>query len=102
MLPSHMNLKIKSRTVGYNNKILVSDGTFSLGRNDMVNTSVPKKSSHRAPIMHVHKTSIVHTHKEVPSKHTSAITHEEEKVALVLVLNIIRNMMRLLLMRGTR
>ena len=30
MLPSDMNLKIKTGTVGYNNKILVSDGNFSL------------------------------------------------------------------------
>ena len=33
-----MNLNIKSGTVGYNNKILVSDGPFSLGKNDKVNT----------------------------------------------------------------
>ena len=32
MLPSEMNLKIRSGTVGYNNKILVSDGIFSLGK----------------------------------------------------------------------
>ena len=32
MLPSDMNLKIRSGTVGYNNKILVSDGNFSLGK----------------------------------------------------------------------
>ena len=31
MLPSDMNLKIKTGTVGYNNKILVSDEKFSLG-----------------------------------------------------------------------
>ena len=28
MLPSNMSLKIKTCTVGYNNKILVSDGNF--------------------------------------------------------------------------
>ena len=28
MLPSDMNLKIKTGTVGYNNKILISDGRF--------------------------------------------------------------------------
>ena len=33
MLPSDMNLKIRLGTVGYNNKILVSDGNFSLGKN---------------------------------------------------------------------
>ena len=32
MLPSDMNVKIKTGTVGYNNKILVSDEKFSLGK----------------------------------------------------------------------
>ena len=32
MLPSDMNLKIRSGTVGYNNKILISDGKFILGK----------------------------------------------------------------------
>ena len=32
MLPSDMNLKIRSGTVGYNNKILVADEKFSLGK----------------------------------------------------------------------
>ena len=32
MLPSDMNLKIRSGTVRYNNKILVSDRKFSLGK----------------------------------------------------------------------
>ena len=32
MFPSDMNLKIKTGTVGYNNKILVSDEKFSLGK----------------------------------------------------------------------
>ena len=75
ILPSDMNLNIKLGTVGYNNKILVSDRGFSLGKNDMVNITLPEKTS---PIIlkHAHKASIVHVHKEVPSKHTSAITHE--------------------------
>ena len=37
MLPSNMALKIKTRTVRYNNKILVSDGKFNLGKNEKVN-----------------------------------------------------------------
>ena len=37
MLPSDMNLNIKTGTEGYNNKILVSDEKFSLGENDKVN-----------------------------------------------------------------
>ena len=47
MLPSDMNLKIRSGTVGYNNKILVSDGKFSLGKNDEVNLTVPAIKSHK-------------------------------------------------------
>ena len=76
MLPSDMNLKIKSGTAGYNNEISVSDSGFSLGRNDMVNTSAPEKASHKTPIIPKY------THKEVlPSpKHTSAITHKEERL----------------------
>ena len=41
-LPSDMNLKIKTGTVGYNNKILVSDEKFSLGKNDKVNAPAMK------------------------------------------------------------
>ena len=37
MLPSNMQLKIKTSTVRYNNKILVSNCNFSLGKNDEVN-----------------------------------------------------------------
>ena len=32
MLPTNMELRIRSRTVGYNNKILVSDEKFNLGK----------------------------------------------------------------------
>ena len=38
MLPSDMNLKIRSETVRYNNKILVSDEKFSLRKNVKVNS----------------------------------------------------------------
>ena len=47
MLPSDMTLKIRPGTVGYNNKILVSDGKFSLGKNDEVNLAVPAMKSHK-------------------------------------------------------
>ena len=40
MLPSDMTLKIRSGTVGYNNKILVSNGNFILGKNDEVNAGL--------------------------------------------------------------
>ena len=32
MLPTNMELRIRSGTVGYNNKILVSYGKFNLGK----------------------------------------------------------------------
>ena len=42
-----MNLKIKTGTVGYNNKILVSDVKFSLGKNEQVDLTVPAIKSHK-------------------------------------------------------
>ena len=81
MLPSDMNLNIRSGGAGYNNEILVSNSRFSLERDDMVNTSVPEKSSHKTPIVPKHAQEEV-----LPSpKHTSAIMHREEKIALVLI-----------------
>ena len=38
MIPSNMNLKIRLGTAGYNNKILVSNGNFILGKNEKVNS----------------------------------------------------------------
>ena len=42
-----MNLKISLGTVWYNNKILVSDEKFSLGKNENVNLTVPAIKSHK-------------------------------------------------------
>ena len=69
MLPSDM---IKTRTVGYNNKILVSDSGFSLEMKDMVN-------SLESPMPHLtsHKQKQAITHKDLGQ---STIPHEEEKV----------------------
>ena len=47
MLPSNMELKIKTGTVRYNNKILVSNGNFSLGKNDEVNLITPAIKNHK-------------------------------------------------------
>ena len=85
MLPSDMKLNIRLRTVGYNNKSLVSDSRFSLGKNDMVNTSVP---IHRTPISHAPKKSS-HMAPSLPkpkSVHTSVSKHEKERIAMVLAL----------------
>ena len=42
-----MNLKIRSGTAGYNNKILVSNGNFSLGKNENVNLRTPAIKNHK-------------------------------------------------------
>ena len=47
MLPTNMELRIRSGTVGYNNKILVSDKKFNLGKNDEVNSSKTPAVSHK-------------------------------------------------------
>ena len=98
MLPSDMNLKIRLGTVEYNNKILVSDGKFILGKNDEVNSleaqSAPQAEaptiSHKDSNL-VKQTAVTHkesetavTHKDLEKKLT--ITHKEEKIALILSL----------------
>ena len=58
MIPSDINLKIRLRTVGYNNKILISDGKFSLGKNDEVNSlEAPSTPQVETPVMKSHKDS---------------------------------------------
>ena len=42
-----MTLKIRLGTVRYNNKILVSDGKFNLGKNDEVNLMTPAIKNHK-------------------------------------------------------
>ena len=80
MLPSDMNLKIKTGTVGYNNEILVSDGNFSMGKNDEVNLTVPAIKSHKTNSL-AQKPNFSHKKQE-----PQPITHNDEKVALVLFL----------------
>ena len=118
MLPSNMELRIRSGTVRYSNKILVSDGKFNLGKNDEVNSSKTpaietnsletpaikyhKTNSLETPAIKYHKTNYLETpaieshsntarglthaptisHKDEKPK----ITHNEEKIALVLAL----------------
>ena len=55
MLPSDMNLKIRSGTVGYNNKNLVSDEKFSLGKNVEVNAGLanPEEEALASPCLAV-------------------------------------------------
>ena len=62
MTPSDMKLKIRSGTVRYNNKILVCDEKFILGKNDEVNLMTPaiknpKTYSLETPTIKSHKTN---------------------------------------------
>ena len=112
MLPSDLKLKIKAGTVGYNNKILVSNGNFILGKNEKVNSlEAPSALQAETPVIKNHKTNsletpTIKTHKTNPletpamkstqtvvnSERTAdleqktIISHEDEKVALVLSL----------------
>ena len=97
MLPSDINLKIRSGTVGYNNKILVSDGKFILGKNDEVNSlEAPSTLQVETPVMKSHKgsnivaqTAVTHKDSEkttVTQEQKTTVTHEEEKIALILTL----------------
>ena len=85
MLPSDMNLKIRSGTVGYNNKILVSDGKFSLGKNENVNLTVPVMKSHKTNSLE-HTTIGSHSNTAQGLTHAPTISHEDEKTALILFL----------------
>ena len=84
MLPSDMNLKIRSGTVGYNNnKILVSDRKFSLGKNDEVNSlETPAIKSHETNSLGLTHTPAISQNNQEPK----TITNNEEKIALVLTL----------------
>ena len=92
MLPSNMNLKIRLGTVGYNNKILVSDGKFSLGKNNEVNASFTKpekvNASFTKPEKETTKTTTIHKVItqvwNAPQAEKPIITHKEERAALIL------------------
>ena len=86
-----MTLKIRLGTVGYNNKILISDGKFSLGKNDEVNET--PKISHQSTITHHHelekKPNITQAQKPPITHHHELAkepTHEDEKIVLALAL----------------
>ena len=88
MLPSDMKLKIKTGTVGYNNKILVSDWKFILGRNEKVNSLETPAISHKDSniVKQTADSETAVTHKDLERKPT--IAHEEEKIASILSLTL--------------
>ena len=90
MLPCDMTLKIRSGTVGNNNKILVSNGKFILGKNDEINLMVPVIKSHNTncikPTTITAAQGLTHTPaiSQKNQKPKTTITHKEEKIAFVL------------------
>ena len=104
MLPSDMELKIKTDTVGYNNKILISNVNFILGKNEKVNfLETPAIKNHKTnsletPTIKNHKTNhletptmksiqtVVNSERTADLEQKTIISHEDEKVALVLSL----------------
>ena len=98
MLPSYMTLKIRPGTVGYNNKILVSDAKFNLGKNDEVNLVVPATKSHKTnsletPAIKNHKTHSLetptiesHSNNAQGLTHAPTTSHENEKASFILLL----------------
>ena len=83
MIPSNMELRIRSGTVGYNNKILVSDGKFNLGKNEKVNSLEIPVISHKDSKPTADSETAV-THKDLERKPTT--NHEDEKNALIISL----------------
>ena len=82
MLPSDTKLNFRSGTVGYNNKLLISDENFSLGKNERVNA--PAMKSHQTTNsneVQAHAPTITHKNQK-----PQTITHNEEKISLVLFL----------------
>ena len=91
MLPSDLKLKIKTGTVGYNNKILVSNGNFILGKNEKVNSlETPAIKNHKTNSLETlaikSTQTAVNSERTADLKQKTIISHEDEKVALVLSL----------------
>ena len=81
MLPSDMTLKIRPGTVGYINKILVSDAKFSLGKNDEVNAGLAKSEEETTTkqTTTMHKVKMKALQLPAPAE-KAVITHEDEMV----------------------
>ena len=91
MLPSDMTLEIRPGAAGYNNKILVSDEKFILGKNEKVNLTVPVIKSHNTnsikPTTRTASQGLTHAPAiSQKNQEPKTITHSDEKIALVLAL----------------
>ena len=86
-----MILKIRLGTVGYTNKILLSDDKFILGKNEKVNLTVLTMKSHKTnsiePTTITAAQGLTHTPAiSQKNQKPQIMTHNEEKIALVLAL----------------
>ena len=87
MLPSNMELKIKTGTVGYNDKIFVSVGNFSLGKNDEFNAALAESEEETMTKQTTTIHKVVMKAPQLPAPVEKAIiTHEDEKIAFILLL----------------
>ena len=79
-------MKIKTGGVGYNNKILISDEKFSLGKNEKVNSlETPAMKSHKYS-----KTNSLQGLAHAPNiPHKNQEPHNKEKIALVLFWQVV-------------
>ena len=78
-------------TVGYNNKILVSDEKFILGKNENVHSlETPAIKNHKTNSLETpamkSKQTVVNSERTADLEQKTIISHEDEKVALVLSL----------------
>ena len=81
MLPSNMQLRIRSGTVGYNNKILISDKKFNLGKNDEVNSPAIETNSLETPAIESHLNTAWGL-----TQAPAISYHEDEKAVFILLL----------------
>ena len=81
-----MELRIRSRTVRYDNKILVSYGKFNLRKNDEVNSLKTPAISHKDSnlLKQTADSETAVTHKHLERKLTT--NHKDEKIALIISL----------------
>ena len=80
MLSSDMELRIRLGTVGYNNKILVSDKKFNLGKNDEINSPAIETNSLETPAIESHSNTAQGL------THAPAISHHEDEKAVFILL----------------
>ena len=88
MLPSDMDLNIKTGVAGYNNKILISDTSLNLGINKKINegSSLPNATQTSTKGPQELPKGQQELLKPDPKLNPTVSSHEEEKTTLILLL----------------